>query len=239
MVIDLSKAKSIDDYPYSSKVLIYGMYGSGKTQFASTFPNPFWIDFEKSTDTLSKIGLGNIKGLRPKSMKEVEEHIEALCKDSSPYDTIVIDTANSLQMFQMREYMLKVVGDKRDQDMPAQMDYRKSTNQLSRIFSDLQSCNKNVVILCQQRIVTEKRDDGTYRIVGYKPDLTERLAELVGAVISNVFYLEKTPGIGSTSGPKWKMFINPSNTYKVVKNRLGRQEQFIENPTYHNIFGAI
>lgn len=232
----LDTIPSISEIPEYAKILCYGHYGCGKTTFASTFPDPLWFDFEGSAETLRHLAeTKDIKVERPKSMARAEQVLMEAVKPNSGFQTIVIDTANSMQTFQLAEYMKGVVAraSNRDIDMPYQADYRKSTNQLQRLFNLLQDAPKNVVILCQERVLTEK-DGDNIKIIGYRPDLTLRLADLVGAVIDVVGYLEKKPGIG-TNPPKRSLYVN--GTSKIVaKNRLGIQATAIENPTYESVF---
>ncbi len=225
--------KTVDDYRQLYKVLIYGPYGSGKTSLAYTFPKPVWIDFENSTETLRNTGHGDTPLLRPKTMDEAEKFIEKVCDSKSPYETIVIDTANSMQVKQLAEHMLDKHrrGGDIDIDMPFQADYRKSTNKLSRIFYLLQACDKHVVIVSQQR---EDKDKEGKTVLAIRPDLTARLAELVGQAVDVVAYLKRTPGVGQQPASR-VLYVNPFGKI-TAKNRLGIQATEIKNPTFESVF---
>lgn len=233
-ILDL--AKPVDEYLDRVKALIYGKQGTGKTQLASDAPNPVWVDFEKSTETLRNIGKGHIPTLRPKNMSDFEKFIGEAVKDSSPYETIVIDTANSLQVFQMLEHMMVAAkGSNRDVDLPYQSDYRKSTAQLARIFHDLHHCDKHVVVLCQERIYTERLESGKERVIAIRPDLTKRFADLVEQMLNVVAYLDKSSSTLGSSPVKRTLYLNPSGNI-FAKNRLGIEAIKKENPTFKSIF---
>lgn len=48
----LDKAKPADELPRWMKLLLYGPPGAGKTELAAGAPKPFFLDFERSTETL-------------------------------------------------------------------------------------------------------------------------------------------------------------------------------------------
>lgn len=234
----LDTVKTVNDFEDRFKGIIYGHQGSGKTQFASDFPSPLWFDFENSTETLRNIGKGNIPTERPKNMKRFEDIAMEAVKDTSPYETIVVDTANSLQVFQMLEHMMVAASknSSRDIDLPYQADYRKSTAQLTRIFAAMHHSNKHIVVLCQERIYTERDEtSGKERVVAIRPDLTKRLADAIEQMLNVVGYLEKKSGATPTSPVKRTMYLNPSGKI-FAKNRLGIEAITIENPTYTNIY---
>lgn len=227
----LTNPKTINDFPAVFKGLIYGKGGTKKTTFASTFPNPIWLDFERSTDVLRALGKTNIPVVRPKNMAEVIEAAKEFKK--SPYETLVLDTATRFQLFQLSEHMRDVHRQtpSRDVYLPYQADYRRSGNILDELFVTLHDTDKHVVIIAHEKVFVDEENG---RVVAILPDLTPRLRDAVGGLVSVVGYSELKPGIGKDAIPKHT--IHFTSFGKVfAKNRLGILTP-IEEPTFQNVF---
>ncbi len=231
--------KPIDDYDLFHKGLIYGHWGSGKTQFAAGAPDPWWLDLENSTETLRSVGKGSIPVAKIKTMAKFEDALKELCDKSHPCKTIVIDTVNALQRLQMSEWIREQVkkgGASRDIDLPFQIDYRKSTGLLGRYFEMLIDVDKNVLLLAQEKKIYDDSDKTKPpKLIGIKPLLTNALSELVGSLVNFVGYIEVVPGVGDTTKPKRFIHVSPSQRVD-GKNRLGIEKSKIENPTFDLIF---
>jgi len=222
--------KSVNDYEEHFKALIYGKGGTRKTTFASTAPNPIWVDFERSTDTLRHLGKGDIKLIRPKKMSEVLELVKELPK--LEFQTVVFDTATRLQLFHMTEHMKEVIAkaSNRDEFLPYQADYRKSGTLLDSIFARLQDMNIHVIVIAHEKIII---DEETKKVIVIRPDLTPRLADAVGGLLNVVAYSEIKPGLNKQPGTQIMHFNQHGKI--VAKNRLNITEP-IENPTFDKVF---
>jgi len=221
-----------EDTPYV-KAVIHGDTGVGKTTLAANSPDPTFVDFERSTDTLrSNSEFDKIKILRPKTMKQVFDYSKAAVGN---FGTIAFDTVTSMQLFYMREFMLKVESDSkggRDKFLPYQGDYRYATNELTDFFLFLQEAPINVIFLAHSDYV--QNEQGT--VVRIQPTLTPRVWSNLKAFISVVAYLEKsTTGLGANAKVVRKLYLNSTNII-VAKNRLGIQETYIENPNFKELF---
>lgn len=223
------KVEKVDDTPEYFKALIYGKGGTRKTTFASTAPDPFWIDMERSTDTLRHIGKGDVAVVRPHSMKDVQDAVKTFIKGS--YQTLVFDTATRLQIFQLSEQMLEAVrkNSSRDLYLPYQADYRRSGNVMDELFYELQMCDKHVIIIAHEKIFI---DDETKRVTAILPDLTPRLRDAIGGLINVVAYVELKSGVNKTL--EQVMHVNSSGKF-FAKNRLNLTEPLI-NPTFNQFF---
>jgi hypothetical protein len=223
------KIEKIDDTPEYFKAMIYGKGGTRKTTFASTAPDPFWIDMERSTDTLRHIGMGHIEVVRPHSMKDVQDAVKAFLK--STHETLVFDTATRLQIFQLSEQMLEAVrkNSSRDLYLPYQADYRRSGNVMDELFYELQMCDRHVIVIAHEKIFI---DDETKRITAILPDLTPRLRDAIGGLINVVAYVELKSGVNKTL--EQVMHFNSSGKF-FAKNRLNITDS-LTNPTFDTIF---
>ena len=74
------------------RVLIYGVPGIGKTTVASRFPKPIFVPIEEG---LGKLDVAAFP--RPKNYREVCECLGALLEQPHDYQTLVIDSADTLE----------------------------------------------------------------------------------------------------------------------------------------------
>lgn len=88
-------------------VFAYAQMGAGKTELGASFPNPVWVDFDKSDMTLDAKGL-SVPVLQPENEDEIRalidhpvEAMEHLFKDTKfagyKAETFVWDTVSSMQ----------------------------------------------------------------------------------------------------------------------------------------------
>ncbi|CAB4186592.1 AAA domain containing protein [uncultured Caudovirales phage] len=68
------------------RLVIYAPEGLGKSTLASQLPNPLFLDFEQGTHHL------DVARIEPKTLKEVNDILDGLVKDSQGFETLVIDT---------------------------------------------------------------------------------------------------------------------------------------------------
>lgn len=73
------------------RVVIYAPEGLGKSTLAASLPHPLFLDFEQGTHHL------DVARLEPSTLKEVEDILTNLAKDSQGFQTLVIDTVDWLE----------------------------------------------------------------------------------------------------------------------------------------------
>ena len=212
------------------KALIYGQAGSGKTRFSADAPNPFWFDFESSSETLRHWpDYKNIPVKKPTSIDELRlDVIKAV--DDATIDTIVIDSITSGLDYYLRQHMNKVAS-KRDRFQIYEADYKYSTSVFGELFTILQDVNLHVIIIGHARTI---RDTESGHITGIYPDLTPRLQQNLTRLVNVVGYMQVIPS--ESKGNSRRLYLNPTKQIE-AKNRLNIQETYIENPTWKEIFG--
>ena len=226
------KITSTNDIELFFKVLIYGEPGVGKTQWvAENVPKPIWMDFERSTDTLAKIGI-DVPVMQAKDIKSTKE-IKDFCFDieKSEYETLVIDTVSTSQIFQLENHMRVKYGDDAKRLLPLFQDFRISTQTFNEIFFFLQHAKVNIVLIAHER--TNFIGDGdSKKIISIGPSLTPALQESTRQLVNAVLrFQKKTTGVGPNAVTKRSMLCNSKGLY-LAKNRYGIQETEVDSPTW-------
>ena len=193
----------------TSRTLLYGNAGSGKTKLASTWPNTFFIDADRGMRSITETS--NIKRLRLPGytplamisqtniptfklimdiMKDAKDSTGdfAAGKPFANVKTIVIDGISALvDEFLLKEIMLI---NKKDPtvDKAGFDEYGQLKNQLTQIgmlIKDL-SDKKYVVVTA---LVDEEKDALTGAIEG-KPLMTGKYRDIIGGVFDEEYYME-------------------------------------------------
>ena len=209
------------------KALIYGQAGSGKTRFCADAPQPFWFDWEDSTETLRHWpDYNDIRVKKPFSIEELKKDVELAIKDPD-VDTIVLDSITSGLDYYLRQYMAK---QNRDSYALYEGDYKYATNVFGELFTILRDVDLHVLIIGHARVI---RDADTGNTTGIYPDITPRLRENLVRLVNLVGYMELIPsGIKERTR---RLYVNATKTIE-AKNRLNIQQTYIENPSFKELF---
>jgi hypothetical protein len=73
------------------RAVIYAAEGLGKTTLASQLDSPIFLDFEKGTHHI------DVPRFEPETLKETEDILKELAKDTQGFKTVVIDTVDWLE----------------------------------------------------------------------------------------------------------------------------------------------
>lgn len=230
----LDKAKPLSEEVPWIKMVLYGAPGVGKTYWAAQAPEPVFIDFERSTETLrSVLELKDVPVFRPETFKEVMKFVEEVAK-TKKFSTIIFDTVSSMQTFYMREYMIEVEkkGGGRDRFLPYQGDYRYATNELTDLWWYCQNMDANVIFIAHEKVV--ENDQGN--IAAIYPLLTPAVRDALSQFINVIGYMEKKTNAVSKTVER-NLYLNSTNTI-LAKNRLGITDQSIKNPKFGDLFNG-
>jgi phage nucleotide-binding protein len=210
------------------KALIYGHGGAGKTKFTADAPNPFWLDYESSTETLYHYPeYLDIPVETPSDIDDLKRWVNKIVKDPR-FETVVLDTVTTALDYYMRQEADKRAN-KRDRFVFFEQDYKYATQVFTELFGFLQNAPINVVIIGHERVARNK-ESGT--IEGIFPDITPRLQQAVTRLVNVVGYLQATTG---NNGTRRRLYLNQTSIIE-AKNRLNIQTQYVENPTWKEIF---
>lgn len=172
------------------KVLLYGVSGTGKTTMAATFPNPLFLDLEG--------GMLSTRRVKPvlryprdpsediKTYPQVVEFYQLVkSMKNPPFETIVIDSLNELQLLVTQYVVSKFTGVKRQYDDQMTLaDYGKANRDFSRVVRMFLKLPFHVVFTA---VSTQKEsgEDGDIQIapkfVGKQvgPDV-QRMMDMIG-----------------------------------------------------------
>lgn len=235
----LNESETLGESEPYAKGVIHGHWGCGKTTFAADAPDPFWVDFERSSDTLLKIpGKENIRIFRPKSVKQMKDIAE---NATSFGRTIVIDTVTTFQIFYMREYMREEASrtnGRRDRFEVYQGDYKYATAELTDFFLALQEAKIHVLFLAHSKEVYSKPPDQNTNatLISIRPAITPAVWDNLAAFVNVVGYLERKGGNAIKKEVERRLYLNETGVI-AAKNRLGIQEDYISSPTFEGVFG--
>lgn len=151
---------SLDEEPLIA--VVYGEFGRGKTTLASSFPRPLFVDTNRGMITLA------MQGKTPMRFEPTgHEDLEALYYwirdqvEGGEYDTIVIDSLDSLVFLLMDEITEDAVTEKQQQGkkvslrmrfVPEPGDYYANQRQMHRFLVGLRRLGKHIVITSGQRM---------------------------------------------------------------------------------------
>jgi len=136
-----------DIRPNKLKCMIYGKSGTGKTEFACTFPHPFVIDCDGGM--LSQMG----KDVEYETCKTYEQfltHLTAAEKDDK-CETIVIDSVTMLQEL-MQEAIL-MLNNKKSMDLKC---WAILVDMFQQLFTKLTYKNKHVIVTAHEQLITDE-----------------------------------------------------------------------------------
>lgn len=226
-------AESVSDTPSFVKLLLYGPPGVGKTRFCVDAPDPIWIDFERSTETLRWIGRGDIKAIRPKSRVEFLELVRSIGKTG--YRTLIIDSVSQQQDVFLAQEMLQIEKDskgRRSRYLPLYQEFRISTEEMKEAFRILQNLPINVVVIAHDRQYYKTDDDGNQRVIAIRPDMTPRVNDAISRLINVIAYYDVERSLKGEVNRK--LYVNTTGII-LAKNRLNIQEPFLINPNWKDL----
>lgn len=216
------------------KVLVYGTSGSGKTYFASTFPDPVFIDLEGG------LGTTKTKPLRiPKDPKRVVDNFpelvetgtmlsESLKGGKAPFKTVVIDSLSEMVEIVLRNILSEFDANRQYEDQPTQADYGKLNRDFMKLFRAFLRLPCNIVFtnVIAPRKYEEEQIAPSFVGNRIGPEVC-RLVDAIGFTY--------TTRSGKGDAEEIRYLVNFANTPDHVgKDRLG-----IGNKSKSNSFDAV
>lgn len=163
-----------------STVLLYGDNGSGKTTFASTWPNPVFLVPALSMNEMKSLVKHKFPIVSFDSLKELKEQVnelgKAILKGDIRCDTIVVDNLTAIQMALEEELKRTGRRDKLEWD-----DWGKFLSVFKNLLESLHKLPPHIVWITHQRII--KVDDtnsvGAFTLVGKSRELIPGFSDMI------------------------------------------------------------
>jgi hypothetical protein len=209
--------------PKRLTVLVYGPPGSGKTYFAGTFPDPFFLDCMGGMMT---VRAKNVAYHQPVDYDDLLQYVVGL--GDTEFKTLVLDTATEAARIIMEKAIKGV------REVPQLQDWQQTIERSRQLFRKLLDHeDKHVVVTCEEAI---KQDEDTGKILT-GPSLPGKLFLEAGALFDCVFHLRSGTKPGTTE--KQQMLLTkPEGLYQQVKNRIGNLEK-LEVPDFQVIWKKL
>lgn len=204
------------------KMLLYGDSGVGKTRFASTAPNPVFLDADNGMMSV-QVPVGRWPC---EEWEDLQVCWEMLANEDHGFDTVVLDGMNRIQTLSM-EYVIRTFQARRNYgSQPTQPDWGKALSDQERMIRSYLSLPMHVIVICHPK----PRDSEADRL---RPMLSgKQTASMIERYMDLVAYMYVQQG--DTDKPKRMMAFDV--TWAVSKSRLkDALPATVEDPTWDRL----
>ncbi|MBE7561205.1 MAG: AAA family ATPase [Thermoanaerobaculia bacterium] len=228
------------------RAVIYGEYGRGKTTLALTAPRPLVIDTNGGLISVTLQG-GTATTFEPEGYEDLEALYWWVKEHSDDYDTIVIDTLDSLVYALMDELTDDTVESKqasgrrvglRMRFIPEQADYYASQRQMHRFLVALRQLGKHIII------TSSLRDFGGRTAPNVSPGM-ERVvcdwASLIGELIilDDVDGTEAADASGEKPSAGGRVLLTKESNARATKSRFRTLVPYVVEPTFDKLWTLV
>lgn len=208
--------------PKEVKLLIYGESGVGKTVFASSWPNPVFLDIDKGMASVQR----EVHRFEINSWEDLSNATMFLATEPHPFQTVILDSLNELQYLSMRNVISTFTTVRRSyESLPSISDYGKMLDDFDKVVRYTKALKLNVVFIAQVAPREFETDPVQPQFIG------KSTARNLSRMMDVIGYLDKKD---STEGAKIRYMVFDAVNY-VTKDRSGKLPQQIENPTYDQL----
>jgi hypothetical protein len=216
------------------KFLVYGESGSGKTVFASTWPDVVFLDIDKGmssiTRKVSRIPIvSTLKQTAWESMTRAINFLERT--DQHSFKTVVIDSLNEMQVIAMNHVIEKFPEVRRPyKNLASQSDYGKMLDDFDKEVRRLRGLPLHIVFICQVAPQQYETDVVQPQLVGkHSSRNVARMMDVIG-------YLYKQEGGEGTGEQKKNRIMVFDAVNHVTKDRSDMLPNTIINPTFGSLY---
>lgn len=180
---------SPDTFPRTTKMVIFGRPGAGKTALIKQYPNPLIIASEVN---LMSIAGADIPFVRVNTKETLDDVVRPLIAPAAsreksfgrPIDTVVVDTIDTLQSKLFKEHVKGKTKEFKHWDWIGEL-MEDLMNKLTSV-PDL-----NVVLNCHIKEVTSKDPKTDEEYTTYRPDLKGNFAGKISGFVDLAMLLEE------------------------------------------------
>jgi len=214
------KKEGADQFSPYIRALIVGDTGSGKTSYATTFPNPTFITTGKNLTTLARNESSYIQIANENDLFNVKV---ALDKGEFTTDTLVIDMVEDLQDILFKQ---RFAAEKRDPWNVKNEDWNWLGAKMNGIFESLSELPVHILYLSRTKDVGGY--DGEQLVV--KPSVIGSFANQIYNYVDYALFLERRGPVEPESEFEEKTFLRtrPSVKYPWVNDKTDSLPNFSE-----------
>ena len=211
--------------PAVAKILVYGESGTGKTRFASTFPNVIFADIDKGmssvTEVVDRVGIDNFKQLKAL--------YQFLANGEHQYETVVIDTLNEMQRVAMHATVEDFPMIRRSyDDLPGMSDYGKMLHDMLELTRSFIALPMRVILLAQVNSRVFETDTLQPQLVG------KNSAREVARKMDVIGYIYKSEKEDPATSKKLSEISFDATEY-VTKDRSFKLPSVLTDPNYNRM----
>jgi len=225
------------------KILLYGPSGTGKTELASTFPNPHFVDLDNGMLSLAGKDITYITiGKKPSEDPLFKEIVDKRYWDKDPYtraakvieywannltnkDTLVIDSWTF-----MNDYAMAYILGLANQSFPRIQDWGAGQGMLINLLTQINDIKCNVIVVAHSQFVK----DETSGFVSWLPDTIGKLATKISVFFDEVYVTNVERGKGADREQCIYYIDTVPTRSTTAKSRLKLPNR-IDNPTYEKL----
>jgi SepF-like predicted cell division protein (DUF552 family) len=221
--------------PYFN-LLVYGESGVGKTWLAGSadgvpeMRRVLFIDIEGGTLTLRNTPFNEVEVIRVLSWRDMENIYNELSIGIHGFNTIIIDSLTEIQKMSMDGVMRRLIeeNEERDADVPGMREWNINIEQTRKFVRRFRDLPVNTIFTALAKTDKNMRTGSSKR----KPYLSGKVADEVAGFLDIVVYLY-TKEVGDVNK---RMLLTGQTEDTIAKDRSGRLDMVIEEPTMLKIF---
>jgi hypothetical protein len=231
------------DTPEYFNFMVYGESGVGKTRLlgsADLVPalrKVLFLDIEGGTRSIREL-YPNVETVRITSFYQIKEVYNEIATGNSGYSTVVLDSVNEMQKFNMNNVMLDVFKEhpERDIDVPSMREWGKNLEQMRRYIRAFRDLPINALFTC---LAVSEKDEKTGR-VNKRPGLSGKLSAEIAAFLDIVCYMYVKEVEGEDGKKEQRrMILTGATDQYVAKDRTAKLPMVMAEPTMVEIYELI
>lgn len=206
------------------KFLVYAESGVGKTVFASTWPDPIFLDADQGMSSVKK----RVGRIEIEKWADLSNAVSFLAQSEHKYKTVIVDSLNEVQFLVMQHVIRKFPSVRRPyEDLASQSDYGKALMDFDKYMRRLRALSLNVVFIANRAVQEYPTDAIQPQFVG------KNTARNVARMMDIIGYLHKTDG-GEKERKQRVMVFDAANY--ITKDRSDRLPSTVSDPKYDKLY---
>lgn len=247
----IAERQQVEDGLNFKKVLVLGKAGTGKTTFASTFPNWLFLDFDKNMRVIPDVEKRQSNRIPFQRGDDIESMVKDIFQSYTEKDgpfapdgqfshieTIVIDSVHKMSEWMLFYIVKNVLKKNPKKDKPGFDGYNQLKGSWSEIVEAMKDAPCNIVALSGVRTY-EKENEGTIEI---QPMIEGAYRDMIAHEFGEVYYFDReSKGFGTKATVDYVGFTNVYKNINMLKTTHKFEDgsglpYMFKNPTYDKLY---